>query len=417
LTAFLLTLAVALGLNLASAVLLRHFGLQTGLWDLHFWAIWPSGHAPEWMPVNDSWMPMRKAYDWFRAPHQGTLYQEIFFRQHVKFQYPPSSLLLFAIPDAFHVTLTDRLLNWIGWFAVLAEAIATAALAYVAAARTSLARPNRLIIAAACGVAAFSFHSVLWAFSLGQIQAWLNAAFALAALAFLTGRERTAGALIGVICLIKPQFGLFALWAAFRGKGPFLWGLLIAVGIGLVLSLLKFGLANHFDYLSAISFMNQHGEAYYPNSAVNGVMNRLVGNDDPFTVDKTAFPPFNPLVYYVSVITSVALVAVALFHRRARGLADFFVAGIVFTIASPIAWVHHLGILPPVFAFLAVTAIEAPVRVRAAVLLVLAYLLSATFIPPVAPLASGIGSLAYAMPLVGALVLVTMMLMRSRAAE
>ena len=407
-------IAAALAANLAAALAFHHAGLPTALWDLHFWAIWPGGHAPDWMPVNDSWMPMRKAYEWLRAPHHGTLYQEIFFHQHIKFQYPPSSLLVFAVPDAFHIAVTDRVLNAIGWCAVVIEAAACAVLAHRFAGPTMTPRA-RLFVAAMLGLAVFSFHSVMWAFSLGQIQAWLNALFALAALAFAGGRQRTAGALIGLICLVKPQFGLFVLWAALRGKWRFLGGLTVAVGAGLALSLIWFGWDNHRDYLAALSFMNRHGEAYYPNSAVNGVMNRLLGNDDPFTVDKTAFPPFNAWIYYASLISSLAMIAFALFSQRKQGgtLFDFFAAAILFTIASPIAWTHHLGILPPVFAVAAIMA----VRTRSsAVLLFVSYLASAIFIPPLSWAANGFGSLIYALPLFGALILVAL-LMRSRAAE
>lgn len=416
---FLAMLTAAVAVNFAAAVLFKHAGLQTGLWDLHFWAIWPGGHAPSWMPVDDSWMPMRKAWEWFRAPHHGTLYQEVFFHQHIKFQYPPSSLLVFALLDALHIAVSDRLLNGIGWLAVIVEAIATGALAYTASGTAEWARRTprlRFAVAMAAGLTVFTFHSVLWAFSLGQIQAWLNAAFALAALAYGCGRQRTTGVLIGLICLIKPQFALFALWAALRGKWRLFGGFAAAVAIGLTLSLIWFGWANHLDYLSAISFMNRHGEAYYPNSAVNGILNRLLGNGDPFTVDKTAFPPFNPLIYGINLLSSLALIVFALFFRRKRGedLAGFLAAAVVFTIASPIAWTHHLGILPPVFAFLAVALMARPHAVAAAAL-VLAYVASAVFIPPMASLASGLPSLVYALPLAGALVCLGLLSVRSVA--
>lgn len=402
-------LVLAVAVNFAGSALLHHAGLQTGLWDLHFWLVWPSGHTPAWMPVDDSWMPMRKAYEWVRHPHQGTLYREIFFNQHIKFQYPPSSLLVFAIPDAFHVTVTDRALNWIGWLAVPASAMATGAIAYHAAARQSL--PFRWGCAVATGLAVFSFHSVMWAFSLGQIQAWVNAWFAFAALAWLTGRDRTAGALIGLICLFKPQFGLFVLWGALRGRWQFVGGLAVVVAAGLALSLAWFGWANHVDYLSAISFMNRHGEAYYPNASVNGVMNRLLSNDDPFTVNKQAFPPFHPLAYYLSLATSLMFVAMALFVRRSKArTADFMAAAILFTIASPIAWTHHLGILPPVFAFLAACLIHRRHSIAPAVTLAAAYLMSAFFIPPMPGFSGGWISLVYALPLAGALVCMGMLL-------
>jgi len=403
-------LAAVVLANFAFALALHQSGTQTALWDLHFWLIFPGGHVPDWMPVNDSWMPMRKAYAWLAQPHHGLLYQQIFFERHIKFQYPPSSLLVFAVPDALHLPLSDRALNWIGWFAVAVEAAAVGLIAFVAARSSRWARTNpslHLVCAVAIGLCVFTFHSVLWAFSLGQIQAWVNAGFALAVLAFLTGRQRLAGALIGAICLVKPQFALFLVWAVLRRRWRFAGALVVMAAAGLAVSVARFGIGNHLDYLSAVSFMNQHGEAYYPNVSVNGVLNRLLGNSDPFTVDKHAFPPFNPIVYYASTATSLCLLAIALFLRGKDrgGLADFLVAGIVFTIASPIAWQHHLGILPPAMALLAI-ALAGRRGAGSAVLaglLAAAYFCSSIFIPPVASFASGIPSLVYGVTLLGAL--------------
>ena len=52
------------------------------IWLLHF------NHA-NW----DSWEPMRQALEYVRASSTDSLYQEVFFKQAVKFQYPPTALL------------------------------------------------------------------------------------------------------------------------------------------------------------------------------------------------------------------------------------------------------------------------------------------------------------------------------------
>ena len=61
------------------------FGIST-LQPLRWWLT-----ANDWR-TDDSWKPMAAAWDWIRsgAP-DGTLYQEVFFRQHLKFQYAPTS--------------------------------------------------------------------------------------------------------------------------------------------------------------------------------------------------------------------------------------------------------------------------------------------------------------------------------------
>ncbi len=52
--------------------------------------------------------------------------------------------------------------------------------------------------------------------------------------------------------------------------------------------------------------------------------------------------------------TSGLLVVAALFWRRrehgAASTVDFALAGLTFTLASPVAWEHHFGILAPIFA-------------------------------------------------------------------
>src|SRR5260370_9651936 len=54
-----------------------------------------------WLMANnldtaDSWLPMRAALDWVRTAPDDSLYHEIFFDKHLKFQYAPTSLLPLA---------------------------------------------------------------------------------------------------------------------------------------------------------------------------------------------------------------------------------------------------------------------------------------------------------------------------------
>lgn len=79
---------------------------------------------------HDSWYPMIQAYDWLREPHSGTLYQTLFFTQHVKFQYPPTALLPLAALRALGHWPTDNALNAINWFlfALMVLSIVTFAL-------------------------------------------------------------------------------------------------------------------------------------------------------------------------------------------------------------------------------------------------------------------------------------------------
>ena len=77
-------------------------------------------------PGTDSWTPMREASDWLKQSHSGTVYEELFFNLRVKFQYPPSSLLVFSGLGAVGIEPTNALLNAISWFAVLITVAAVA---------------------------------------------------------------------------------------------------------------------------------------------------------------------------------------------------------------------------------------------------------------------------------------------------
>src|SRR5262249_27549320 len=156
-----------------------------------------------------------------------------------------------------------------------------------------------------------------------------------------------------------------------------------------------FGLADHLDYLRVLSFMSQHGEGYYPNQSINGLLNRLMSITEPrlyanleFFPDR--FPPFNPWVYGGTLIAAVLVLLTALFPlptlRRVRGregwgrdrVIDFCIMALSATIASPIAWEHHYGILLPVFAVLLATA---PASRGLLTWLAASYVLTSTFLP------------------------------------
>jgi alpha-1,2-mannosyltransferase len=101
------------------------------------------------------------------------------------------------------------------------------------------------------------------------------------------------------------------------------------------------------------------------------------------------FPPFNAWVYGGTLLSSLAILAAALFHRSTAGdpgrAFDFCIMALSCTMASPIAWEHHYGILLPICAVL-VTA--ATTRVLWVVWLAVAYSVASVFIPATKLLAS-----------------------------
>src|SRR5215470_10650065 len=104
-----------------------------------------------------------------------------------------------------------------------------------------------------------------------------------------------------------------------------------------------------------------------------GSYNSLGFNDN-------AFPPFNAWVYAGTLITSFIILSAALFRRGNQGdpdrTLDFCTMALSITIASPIAWEHHYGILLPVFAVLLASSLGNRTRL---VLIAVSYVLISNF--------------------------------------
>ena len=308
----------------------------------------------------DSWDPMSRALAHVKLdpPPPKGLYEKLLYRHQQKpFQYPPSALLL---PWGAELVLGRRwlsLVRVVTWLSIPAMGIATALL--LRRELESLGKPgeirgSRVAVLVLVGLATLSFYPTMAAYRAGQIQAWLNAAFAVSLWAWATGRPRLAGGLLGLACLVKPQWALLALWGALRRRWGFLSSFGLAAALGAALSLQVFGWAPHLEYLGALSFLSRRGESFYPNQCVNGLLNRLLMNGE--NLERPGFPPFHPSVYAGTLVTSLLLLAAALLLRtrpeEKGGVVDLALVGLTCTMASPIAWEHHYGILLPIYAVL-----------------------------------------------------------------
>jgi len=308
----------------------------------------------------DSWDPMSRALAHVKQdpPPPKGLYEKLLYRHQQKpFQYPPSALLL---PWGAELVLGRRwlsLVQFVTWLSIPAMGIATALL--LRRELESLGKPeeirgSRVAVLVLVGLATLSFYPTMAAYRAGQIQAWLNAAFAVSLWAWATGRPRLAGGLLGLACLVKPQWALLALWGALRRRWGFLSSFGLVAALGAALSFLAFGWAPHLEYLGALSFLSRRGESFYPNQSVNGLLNRLLMNGE--NLERPGFPPFHPWVYAGTLVTSLLLLAAALLPmtrpEEKGGVVDLALMGLTCTMASPIAWEHHYGILLPIYAVL-----------------------------------------------------------------
>ena len=328
---------------------------------------------------DDSWGAMHVALEQFSAAPATPLYTELFFKRLYRFQYPPSSLfalmaLRLAGPD--RVRIADGMVfePWppindiVGWIFMIMTAAASAGVLELSLRRQPgfVDRPGLTVVRVVLVMAlTATFYPVVKAFTLGQIQLWINGLFALALFSWVCGRPAIAGVTIGLFCLIKPHYGLLFLWALLRREWQFLIAGGIAAGIGGVASIAVFGWANHLDYLQVLQFLSQRGESYFPNHSVNGLLNRWLSlwhPGDYVILDLPAgrFPPYSPLVYGATLATSAALLLYGLVRSSPVGdrTRDFARMALCCTIASPIAWEHHYGIMLPIFMLLLAERME-----------------------------------------------------------
>lgn len=315
---------------------------------------------------TDSWEPMLLAY-WRKIEIPQSNMYEIFFHDRVKFQYPPSSLIFFDVFPRSLTRLVDRevgsplirILSWLMRAAVLSTVIASAAILEICLKRSLVRLPigfggmaGRVGLSLALGL---TYYPLLRGYQIGQVQIFLNAFIAFAVLLKLLGREVSSGALFGICCLVKPQYGIILLWSLLRRKWRFLLGFAIICLAGLAISVARFGLQDHVTYLKVLLEISRHGETYWPNQSVNGLLNRWLENGSPTLFSETTFAPFHPVVYAATMVGSFAILVLALLPwggklRAENDSIDLMIALAAATIAAPVAWEHHYGTFLPIFA-------------------------------------------------------------------
>ncbi len=325
---------------------------------------------------DDSWRPMFEALAYIQSGHRESLYEELFFQQRKKFQYPPPSLLVTwalqrigpagGYPHARGYVLVG-VARALSWLCVVGVMVAAAMLfaASLAASNGSSAPPpgsERLVWGLMACLATATFYPITASYTYGQIQTLINTLAAVMFWAWVTRRQRLAGILASVICLVKPQYALLLVWGVVRKQWRFVRAGAVTGAIVLAVSIVAFGLANHLDYLNVLSYLGRHGEAYYPNQSVNGLLERWFANGDSLHSSRW-FPPFHPVVFAGTLVTSGLLAIAALWPTKGRqgGVEDFAIAALTATMASPIAWEHHYGILLPIYAVLLPNLLQTPV--------------------------------------------------------
>ena len=343
-------------------------------------AILPAAWFATGRQASDSWTSLDVGQAYFHGPpRERSLYEATFFSrrlEHKGFQYPPTALLVMDGAEALFGS-TRRFLEIVTWLWVPATALLVAALdRRLGASVDGGSRAESAARAALAVFATLTFYPFMRAYANGQVQTWINGLFAAAVLAWVCGRAAVAGALVALMTAFKPQAAVLLLWALVRGQWRFVAGF-AAVSVPILLgSIAAYGFAPHVEYLRVLAFLGRRGEAFFPNQSVNGLLNRLLGNGgnlDFYRSDASLwlehFPPYDARVHVGTMVTSLALLAAALWpprHREGRGsTADFCMAALAATMASPIAWEHHYGVLLPIFVMLLHALSGSPGALRA----------------------------------------------------
>jgi hypothetical protein len=228
-----------------------------------------------------------------------------------------------------------------------------------------MSKVESVILLLTSAVYTVTYYPIVKSWELGQAQTFINLLFPIALYAFLRGRQVFSGATTGLICLIKPQLGFMLVWGLVRRNWKFVLGLSIPVILGLGISILQYGWKNHLEYLQVLAYISRHGEAFYPNQSINGLLNRLLFVGDSLEWDAHTYPPFNVIVYAGTIVSSIVLISSAILVTARRSsnsgeiaALEYSIAALGFTIASPIAWEHHYGIMLPMYAVTLIPALH-----------------------------------------------------------
>ena len=344
---------------------------------------------------GDSWTPMFKAYR-RKMDNPAKKMYDIFFTEGVKFQYPPSSLLIFDLfPSSMLKPANNdiawpllKVFGWLSRFMFLMTTLISFAVFEISLRKMNLNRTAdknafaaRLIFFSAL---AFTYYPMLIGHELGQIQVYLNALIALGILFKILNKDILSGACFGICCLVKPQYAVILFWAVLRKHWKIGLGVLSALLPGLLISIVRFGLQDHLQYLEVLKIISRQGESFWFNQSMNGLANRFLGNGSPFYLGHpTDFAPYHPAVYAMTVASSILIFAAAFWFKpnkpnEDQTVIDLFVVLAASTMASPVAWNHHYGIFLPMFAFSAPLLMQVrPFGRSTAFVLTTAYILMA----------------------------------------
>ncbi len=308
---------------------------------------------------KDSWEPMSEALLAIKKHPDSLVYQELFFKKGIKFQYPLTSLLILDIPQTITQNSTGQIinsLNILSLISVFLTGLVAARLLISVLDQPEFKKTEgrttfeTLFIYVETILITLFFYPLVKSYVLGQVQTILTFLVALSILCWYGNKKKLTGLILGLVCLIKPQLGLLFIWGAIRKQYE-----MVITGISVIIvfssiSVYRYGFNNNIEYLKVLSFLSHHGESFYANQSINGLVNRMLFNGENLVWNNT-FPPYSPIVYAFTLISSLILIGIGLlwnYKSKNPNLLDFCIIILSTTMASPIAWEHHYGVLLPI---------------------------------------------------------------------
>ncbi len=300
--------------------------------------------------LTDSWAYMAQADAALRRS-PGNLYERVFFAHHIRFIYPPVSLLLYRLWQSagrsgvtpFTWLKITLYVCFLGTWLVESEYFFRAACVAGRELSRSERWPVRLILASLM----VTYLPLINALSLGQVQTIINFLVMASVLLWWNRRRVAPGILLGLCCWLKPQMALFFVWGLLRRQWSFAVSLSAMLAVGVGVSIAVFGLHNTLEYGAVLHYLSLRGDSLYTNQSLNGLLHRLLHVGSAANANH-GYPPFNRTIWLATWISSAVLLALALLvpplRRIEASATDFLIFAMASVMASPIAWDHHYGV-------------------------------------------------------------------------
>src|ERR1700676_177401 len=130
----------------------------------------PAGVPAFFAQGDDSWRPMLMAADYLKSGKKDSVYEALFFKQRVKFQYPPTAILpVMAIQRANIGSwlIPIRILKLMGVLALILYVGSATAIVLL---QPAISKGSRFVTGVTIAAAALRFYPMMRGYNLGQLQ-------------------------------------------------------------------------------------------------------------------------------------------------------------------------------------------------------------------------------------------------------